>query len=136
MAHPQGYSEEKLGYPGDADDSLSHRDINVKNVVFSICWSPCDTCKTAQARPPSEMPPCPMGRLQSCHPQAAEPHHSPSQPHRLPCARLTAKPDQSVCCLSGCPTRERNARPPLAGPLQSLQAALLRCLLPPWKHPI
>lgn len=134
MAHPQGYSQEKLGYPGDAEESLSRRDINAKNVVFPFCWSPCNTCKTSQAHPPSEMPPCPMGSSQSCHPQAAAPHRSPSQPRHLPCARLTAKPDQSVCCLSGCPTRERNARPPLAGPLQSLEAALLRYLLPPWKH--
>lgn len=134
MAHPQGYSQEKLGYPGDAEESLSRRDINAKNVVFPFCWSPCNTCKTSQAHPPSEMPPCPMGSSQPCHPQAAAPHRSPSQPRHLPCARLTAKPDQSVCCLSGCPTRERNARPPLAGPLQSLQGALLRYLLPPWKY--
>ena len=89
----QGYSQEKLGYPGDADDSLSRRDINEKNVVFSICWSPCYTCKTAQAHSPSEMPPCPMGSSQSHHPQAAVPHCSPSEYHYLPWARPTAKLD-------------------------------------------
>ena len=93
-------------------------------MFFSICWGPWDTCKAAQARLPSELPPCPMGNSQIRVTQRLQ------HPTASPVLGWAQSQISQSAALSGSPAKERNVLRRLAGPLQSLQAALLRHLLP------
>ena len=101
-----------VGHPGDVDGSLSCAALKGKVLFFCTCGSSGDTSKTAQAHLPSTVPPGPTGHSHIPVTQRLQCHTTPvsALPPHVYSAR--AEPGQSVCCLSGCPAREKERASP------------------------